>query len=251
MHNSHNSAIVFPSQSESAKDRPGNLRAPGRLAQQPLVGWLLVLLGGLAFGVIAAGIQANPGLNPIDIQVSNAIHTAALQSSPFVRDVMIFGFYVGEHFIAAIGVLLAAYFLYKRLWPELSMVVIAWAGEGAIWLFLSQYYHRARPVFDVPVWHQMTSPGFPSGHAMSAVICYGLLAYLLAPKLPARFWKVVLGASAGLIMLYIGVSRLYVGDHYLTDVLAGYALGIAWSGLVYTSIEFIAMKRMNRHVQEA
>ena len=248
MHNTHDNAIVLPLHSESAKDHLGNLRAPGQLAQHPLVGALMVLLGGLVFGAIASGIQANPG--PIDLQVNTAIHTAALQSPVFVRGVMILGFYVGEHFIAAIGLLLAAYFLYKRFWPELSMVVIAWAGEGAIWLFLSQYYDRARPVFDVPVWHQMTSPGFPSGHAMSAVMCYGLLAYLLMPKLRSRFWKVMVSASAGLIMLYIGVSRLYVGDHYLTDVLAGYALGVAWSGLVYTSIEFITMKRINRHVQE-
>ncbi len=251
MHNTHDNAIVLPLHNESAKDHLGNLRAPGQLAQRPLAGALMVLLGSLVFGAIASSLRANPGLNSIDLQVNTAIHTAALHSPPVVRDVMILGFYVGEHFIAAIGVLLAAYFLYKRFWPELSMVVIAWAGEGAIWLFLSEYYHRARPVFDVPVWHQMTSPGFPSGHAMSAVMCYGLLAYLLAPKLSARFWKVAVSATAGLIMLYIGVSRLYVGDHYLTDVLAGYALGVAWSGLVYTSIEFITMKRINRHVQEA
>jgi undecaprenyl-diphosphatase len=130
------------------------------------------------------------------------------------------------------------------------MVVIVWAGEGAIWLFLSQYYNRPRPVFDVPVWHQMTSPGFPSGHVIAAVMCYGLLAYLLIPKSSSRFWKIVISVMAGLIILYIGVSRLFVGDHYLSDVLAGYALGIAWSGLVYTVIELITIQRMNGHVQE-
>ena len=132
----------------------------------------------------------------------------------------------------------------------LAMVVIAWAGEGAIWVFLSQYFNRARPVFEVPVWHQMTAPGFPSGHVMAAVMCYGLLAYLLVPKSSSRFWKIAISVMAGLIILYIGISRLFVGDHYLSDVLAGYALGIAWSGLVYTVIELITMKRMNGHVQE-
>ena len=64
---------------------------------------------------------------------------------------MIFGFYLGEHVIVAIGAVLVVYFLYKRFWPELAMVLIAWGGEGAIWIVLSQYFDRSRPVFDVSV----------------------------------------------------------------------------------------------------
>lgn len=250
MHNTHEAAIVIPLQKRSDKGRLSNLRTPGLLAQWPLIGLMMVLLGGSAFGVIAASLQTNGPLTQMDIPVGNAIHAAALQSSPVIRDVMIFGFYLGEHFIVAIGALLALYFLYKRFWPELCMVVIAWAGEGSIWLVLSQYYSRPRPIFDVPVWHQMTTPGFPSGHAISAVMCFGLLAYLLVPRMPSRFWKAVVSVTAVGIMLYIGFSRIFVGDHYLTDVLAGYALGIAWSGFVYTLIELITKKRMNGHVQE-
>ena len=155
---------------------------------------------------------------------------------------MIFGFYLGEHAIVAIGAVLVVYFLYKRFWPELAMVLIAWGGEGAIWVVLSQYFNRPRPTFDISVWRQMTSPGFPSGHSFSAVLCFGLLAYLLAPKMPSRFWKAAVIVAAVLIILFIGFSRIFVGDHYLTDVLAGYGLGIAWAGLVYTSIELISRK---------
>jgi undecaprenyl-diphosphatase len=123
------------------------------------------------------------------------------------------------------------------------MVVIAWAGEGAIWMFLSGVFERSRPVFETPVWHQMTAPGFPSGHSISAVMCYGLLAYLLVPKMPSRVWKVIVIITAGLIIVYIGFSRVFIGDHYVSDVLAGLALGIAWSALVYTSVEWIAVRR--------
>ena len=250
MNNIHHAAIVIPLKKRSDKRGLSGLHAPGLLAQRPLIGLLMVVLGGLVYGAIATSVQTNGPLIQLDVPVSNAIHAVALQSSPVVRDFMILGFYVGEHLIVAIGALLAVYFLYKRFWPELGMVVIAWAGEGAIWLFLSQYYNRPRPVFDVPVWHQMTAPGFPSGHVIAAVMCYGLLAYLLIPKSTSRFWKIAISVMAGLIILYIGISRLFVGDHYPSDVLAGYALGIAWSGLVYTVIELITMKRMNGHVQE-
>ncbi len=164
-----------------------------------------------------------------------------------MRDVMIFGFYLGEQVIVVIGVIMALYFLYKRFWPGLAMVAIAWAAEGAIWLVLSQYYHRARPVFAVAVWHHMTAPGFPSGHAIAAVMCFGLLAYLIVPAMSSSFWQAVVIVTAVLLIVYIGYSRMFVGDHYLTDVLAGYGLGVALCGTVYTLVEVIARKLEYRH----
>jgi undecaprenyl-diphosphatase len=214
------------------------------------MGLLMILLGGLAFGVIALSLQTNGPLIQVDLPVATEIHAVALQSSPLIRDAMIFGFYLGEHGILLIGIVLLLYFVYKRFWPELCMVVVAWAGEGTIWLVLSGYFNRSRPIFGVSVWRQMTSPGFPSGHSISAVVCFGLLAYLLAPLLPARIWKVGVITAAVLIILFIGFSRIFVGDHYLTDVLAGFALGIAWSGLAYGLIELIFRKRIVRYVQE-
>ena len=130
------------------------------------------------------------------------------------------------------------------------MVVLAWAGEGAIWLALSTWFDRQRPVFDVPVWHQMTVPTFPSGHSLSAVMCFSLLAYLIVPRVSSRVAKALVIAAAVLIMAYIGFSRLFVGDHYLSDVLAGYALGVAWSGLAFTFVEWIFRKRILVYVSE-
>ncbi len=249
MQKTDDSGIVTPVNSQgSARDRQDILQTPGLLARFPLVGFLMVLLGGIAFGAIALNIQSNGPLVQADVLVANSIHAAALQSSSFIRDLMIFGFYLGEHGIVAIGALLALYFIFKRRWPELCMVAVAWPGEGSIWLILSNYYHRPRPVFEVPVWHVMTSPGFPSGHTISAVMCFGLLAYLLLPQIPSSFWKAVVIVISVLIMVYIGYSRLFVGDHYLSDVLAGYALGIAWSGLAYTLVELIFKKRISRYV---
>ncbi|HSD84241.1 MAG TPA: phosphatase PAP2 family protein, partial [Anaerolineae bacterium] len=203
----------------------------------------MILVGGLTFGAIALSLQTNGSLPQTDVSLENAIHVMALHSSPFLRSAMIVGFYVGEHIIAVIGIVLALYFLHKRFWPEFSMVVIAWVGEGALWLFLSTYFNRARPSFDVPVWHVMTVPTFPSGHSIAAVMCFGFLTYLLLPRMPSRFWKGAVVVTAVSIILYIGFSRIFVGDHYLTDVLAGYALGLAWFGLVFTTIEFITQKR--------
>lgn len=249
MHNTHDSAMSLPTRDEGIhKGSLSNLRTCGLFGRYPLIGLLMVLLGCAVFGVFVVNLRTNGPIIQTDIAVANSVHAAALQSSPFTRDIMIFGFYLGEHVIGAIGTLLAVYFLFRQFWPEFWMVGIAWIGEAGIWFFSSQYYGRPRPVFDVAVWHQMTSPGFPSGHSISAVMCYGLIAYLLAPKIRSHFWKAVCILAALLVILFIGYSRIFVGDHYLSDVLAGYALGIAWTGLVFTSIETIFKKRMNGYV---
>jgi undecaprenyl-diphosphatase len=247
-----NDVMINPPLQEEGSDRKreSGLRRPQHLARRPVIGLLMVLLGGVMFGVIVIGLQTNAPVMQLDILWINTIHTMALQSSPFMRTVMISGFYVGEHVIVAIGVILALYFLYKRFWPELCMVVIAWAGEGGIWLYLSAYFNRPRPVFEIPVWHQMTAPGFPSGHSISAVMCYGLLAYLLAPRIHSHLGKALVIIVAVLVILFIGYSRIFVGDHYPTDVLAGYALGIAWSGFVYTLVELMSYKKVVGYVEE-
>jgi undecaprenyl-diphosphatase len=232
-----------PQEAKHAKDELSGLRAPGDLARRPLTSVLLVTFGLAIFGVIAIQLQTSGPLIQLDLYLNEVIHSTALNSSPFVRSFMIFGYFMGQHVIIGIGVLLLAYFVYKRFWPEAAMVVIAWAGEGAIWMFLSGVFERSRPVFETPVWHQMTAPGFPSGHSISAVMCYGLLAYLLVPKMPSRVWKVIVIITAGLIIVYIGFSRVFIGDHYVSDVLAGLALGIAWSALVYTTVEAISLRR--------
>lgn len=242
-----NNTLVVPLQEKKLDRHPRTtLRTPGLLAQWSLIGVMMVVLGGLLFGAMALNLETHGPLLPVDVQVANDLHAFALQSSPLMQQIMIFGFYLGEHLIMAIGLILVLYFLYRRFWAGLAMVVIAWAAEGGLWVVLSAYYNRPRPVFDVAVWHQMTAPGFPSGHSIAAVMCFGLLAYLIVPKISSRFWKAVVIVSAGLIILYIGFSRMFVGDHYLTDVLAGYGLGVALCGLVYTLVEVIARKMERR-----
>ena len=234
----------------SHSSRLSDLRTPGLLGRWPLIGVWLVVLGSVAFGAMAINVQTRGPLVEADLAATRFLQTAAQYSSLWVMNVMIFGFYLGEHVIVVLGVVLALYFLYKRFWPELSMIVIAWAGEGALWLVFSDYFNRPRPEFSIPVWHKLSTPGFPSGHAFAAVMCFGFLAYVLIPKMPSLFAKAAVGLGAVLIVLYVGLSRIFVGDHYVMDVLAGYALGFAWCGLVYTLVEVISQKGMSKHGKE-
>jgi undecaprenyl-diphosphatase len=83
---------------------------------------------------------------------------------------------------------------------------------------------------------------FPSGHTLGTMICYGFLAYLLVPRMPSPFWKWMLGIAVFLLILFEGLSRIFYGNHYLSDVLAGYLLGIAWLVFVCTLLESIFKK---------
>jgi undecaprenyl-diphosphatase len=219
------------------------LRSPGWLGRWPLIGLLLVVFGLTVFGVFAINVQTNGPLVQADPATADQLHRQAIASPAWLRTLMVGGYYFGQHVIVAIGAGLVLYFMYRRFWRELAMVVIAWAGEGSLWLTLAPYFDRPRPVFDQPVLHQMTAPGFPSGHSISAVMCYGLLAYLIVPRVRSGWGKAVVVVLAVLMIAYIAFSRVFIGDHYVTDVLAGLALGVAWSGLVYTGVELAARHR--------
>ena len=220
-----------------------DLRVPGWLAKWPVVGLLLVLVGSLTFGAFAYNVQTHGPLLQWDLPLSKTLHTDAVNSPARVIELLIFGFFVGKELIQVIAVILILYFLHKRFWRELSMVLIGFGGGALIWYSLSRFFDRPRPPAQLGI--VVTDPSFPSGHVMSAVLCYGLLAYLFVPKMPSQFWKWVLIIVTLLIMAFIGFSRLFLGGHYLSDLIGGYALGIAWAGLSYTLIERIFMKRKN------
>jgi membrane-associated phospholipid phosphatase len=238
-----------PAAHSDALDRraEAGLHSPGYLGQWPLLGLLLVALGLAGFAFCAFHVRTNGPMLRYDVVVANALYRVAINSPAWLRDLMVSGYYVGQHLIVAIGVLLAAYFLYHRFWPELAMVVIAWAGEGSLWLLIAPYFNRPRPAFPVPVWHHMTAPSFPSGHTIASVMCYGLLVYLIAPRVRSGWGKAAVIAIGVLLILFVGFSRLFIEDHWLTDVLAGLALGVAWASLVYTTVELVARSTQRSH----
>jgi len=225
------------------KSASDGLRSPHLLAQYPIVGVWMFIIGILAFGALLLNLFIQGPLVKLDKTLAATLPGIALSGPPYLQYIMDAGFYIGKQVIMVIDALLVMYFIYKRYWEELLTVTVGWSGAAVLFYYLSTYIDRPRATNQI--WIIVTLPGFPSGHAISVVVCYGLLAYWLIPKMPNLFWKWMVALGALLISLFVGFSRIFTGGHYLTDILAGYAVGLAWSGLAYTIIErFFYKKRM-------
>jgi len=225
-----------------------DLRSPGWLARWPMVGVVMFLVGAGLFGSIAYNVWTKGPLLQLDVPLARQIHAQAVKQPERIIELLIFGFFVGKELLQVIVVILSLYFIHKRFWPELAMLLIGAGGGAIIWSYLIGIFERVRPTNQIGI--VVTDYSFPSGHSISAVLCYGLLAYLFIPKMPSLFWKWVVAIAAFLTMAFIGFSRLYLGGHYLTDIVAGYALGLAWAGLVFTLIESLSFKRSVNPVKQ-
>ncbi|MHB8860485.1 MAG: phosphatase PAP2 family protein [Minisyncoccota bacterium] len=121
-----------------------------------------------------------------------------------------------------VGIVLLARPRYR---PFLAGFVTTLAGAAVSGLALKDIVQRARPDGLIPA---ITESGFsfPSGHAVASMAFYGFVAFLLCRQYP-RHAKLI-GAAAAAIILAIGFSRLYLGVHFPSDVIAGYVLGGLW-----------------------
>ena len=229
----------------------GWLRSPDLLAKKPLIGWIMFIVGIVVFTLLAIDLVANGPLIKVDTSITNALHDTALSISKGLLNFIKLGWTFGNEGVMILGGLMGVYFIIRRYWKELWMVAVGNIGGPLLFLAISHIFNRHRPAFAVPIGTTLTGPGFPSGHAVIAVTLYGLLAYLLIPTISSRFWKWVVIVLAVLMMLFIGFSRIFTGGHYLTDVIAGYSVGLAWAGISYMTIETYFARRKRKKIENA
>ncbi len=134
---------------------------------------------------------------------------------------------LGYYYVVLPLLAVVVYLFYRRGW-RLSAVLLAVStgGSAVLTTVLKGVFKRARPeLFDSG--YDASFYSFPSGHATVAVGFYGMLTLVLAYRLRGRArWAVVV--SGVLVVLLIGFSRLYLGVHYPTDILAGYLAALLW-----------------------
>ena len=113
-----------------------------------------------------------------------------------------------------------------------AWLVAVLGGEG-LNLLLKDLFDRPRPHFEHPLVAE-TSHSFPSGQAMESLVVYGMLAYFAVLTIRGRGKRAVLVGGAGVLVILIGFSRVYLGAHYFSDVVGGFVAGGAWLSAVIT-----------------
>src|SRR5437016_5718493 len=127
--------------------------------------------------------------------------------------------------IAAATIILAI----RRQWRLAASLLLTGAGALTLDPILKSLVGRLRPVVAHPIAHG-TGDSFPSGHSLGSIVCYGAVLLVVLPAARGRWRPILITVIAALVAL-IGISRILLGVHYLSDVVGAWALGITWLGI--------------------
>ena len=146
--------------------------------------------------------------------------------TPFLTVFFKFVTYLGDWTVVLpMALIVSAILILKRKRKQDTILAFISLGGLSVAFLLKNIIHRSRPLGGLI---NETSFSFPSAHAVISVVFYGFIIYLLLPKIKNKKMKVFKVFIASILVLLIGFSRLYLGVHYFSDVLAGYVIGAIW-----------------------
>ena len=160
----------------------------------------------------------------------------SIQSSVLDRIFVIISLLGKTAFLIYLGLGCCIFLLVKKKW--IRSMIFAIAVVGSVWfkLFLKDLFGRERP----ELWERIIEVrylSYPSGHAMISIVVYGLICYFLITQFKA--WRGIILAITSMLLILIGISRLYLGVHWLTDIIAGYTVGFVCLMTCILSLEMI------------
>ncbi|MDQ3797190.1 MAG: bifunctional DedA family/phosphatase PAP2 family protein [Pseudomonadota bacterium] len=204
------------------------------------LGTLALSVSAWLFGGIAEDVVTGDPLTVVDIQVAAWLHA---HTDPPVIAVMSFISSLGSiPVVSAIAVITALLLGWRRHWYRLLSLALTVPGGILLNILLKYAFHRLRPTFENPI-VVLTSYSFPSTHTMAATVLYGALATFAVGFLKEWRWRTLVVLATILLVALIGFSRMYLGVHYLSDVLAAIAEGVAWLALCLTGVRTVQLWR--------
>jgi undecaprenyl-diphosphatase len=144
--------------------------------------------------------------------------------------------------VILMSVLASAYWWKRRLRYWVSTAAMTIGGGMLLNLLLKNVFQRSRPHLPDSIL-TLTSYGFPSGHTMAATVLWGTLCAFAVSQLRNWGMRVLASLAAAAMIALIAFSRVYLGAHYLTDVLGAIAEGLAWLGFCFTAMEVLRRRR--------
>ncbi|HEV8449555.1 MAG TPA: phosphatase PAP2 family protein [Gemmatimonadaceae bacterium] len=205
------------------------------------VGFLITVGALLLFGSITRQVVDDRSITAFDLTVHTWMRAHATPLGDRVALTISFiGGPITMTILALVVAMIAARMgAWLTLWVWLAAFIV---GALLDWM-LKNIIRRPRPIGAERFLHGVTF-SYPSGHSMGSLIGLSMLAYVLI-KLwpPARAHRVTVVAVAVILVLLVGWSRLYLGVHYLSDVIAGFAVGIVWVTVCMTGMELATRPR--------
>lgn len=194
---------------------------------------LVLVLTGWAFGAIAEDVFTGDTLTLLDARLANWLHAQARPG--FTRMMLGFTHLHGTTGIVVLSVFFGCYLAYcrERYW---LLALASTVGGGLLLnVALKHVFRRARPSFDEPLL-TLATYSFPSGHTAGSTLLYGLLAAFLIARTTTLPIKMIVVLTALTMIGLTGLSRMYLGVHYLSDVMAAMMSSGAWLAVCITAV---------------
>lgn len=187
---------------------------------------IAVALVGAPFGLLLHQVTTDGPLTELDESAAQWLHTRLVDNDVAGAALRVVSF-TGKPIFLTLVVGAPVLWLWRNGARKLvAFLLVVSIGGGLVDTVIKIAVGRPRPAFDEPI---ATAFGnsFPSGHSMSSLICYGAVLLVFLPLIPKQWRRLALAVTSAWVIA-IGVSRLALGVHFISDVLGGYVLGGAW-----------------------
>lgn len=186
------------------------------------------------FGGVTEDVIHHDPLTQFDMRMADWLHAHSSPSG--IRAFAAISWLGSPLVVSGLGIAVAILLAIRRSWLLFTGWIAAYAGAGLLDTILKHLIRRPRPPYAAAFIHH-ASFSFPSGHAMGSLVAYGMFAYLLIFWVESRQTQVAVVAISAVLIVAIGFSRLYLGVHYFSDVVGGYAAGVVWLSACTTGLE--------------
>lgn len=208
------------------------LSPDGYLGLHLTIGAVTLLLAAFVFANLAENVASADSMVAMDLRISGWFHAHA---TPWLTRFLLI--ITGLHSTAGIVVLcllFAAVLMHARAWNWLLLLAVSVPPGMLLNVLLKNIFQRARPTFEHPLL-SLATYSFPSGHTAGATVFYGVLCgYLMSVF--SGWWRVLVVFLALMMVVLVGLSRIYLGVHYLSDVLAAVASSAVWLAFTFTAV---------------
>jgi membrane-associated phospholipid phosphatase len=204
------------------------------------LGIVVLLIASAVFSLIAATVARHDPILQRDLQVLVWLHTHGSPAfSAFLLAITYLHSMIG---ISVFTVILGAALAQRRKWYWVLALGLSVGGGMLLNTLLKLAFHRQRPVWDDPLL-TLTTNSFPSGHAAAATLFYGFLSVYVVSHVKELSLGVACVAASVLMVALVAFSRMYLGVHYLSDVLAAISISTAWLVLCLWGVRTYSNKR--------